>query len=241
MLTKTLTLTEQVARQIATDIADGVHAVGAKLPPGRILAEQYGVSAAVIREVTERLRAQGLIQSRQGSGSTVVSRTGVQGFQLLTGLGLAVDRDKLAAVYELRMELEGGAAALAAVRRNADDLSAMAQALADLEAHLDHPEQGVEHDIAFHVAIAAATHNSTYQDLLQYLNLQLRLAVSTARSNSLLQDGLTAAVHQEHVAVFEAIRARNPARARQAAVRHLQQAASRLQLDSHFPAATQTS
>lgn len=239
MLPKSLTLTEQVARQIATDIADGVHAVGAKLPPGRILAEQYGVSAAVIREVTERLRAQGLIQSRQGSGSTVTSRTGVQGFQVSTGI--AVDRDKLAGVYELRMELEGGAAALAAVRRNAADLSAMAQALADLEAHLDHPEQGVEHDIAFHVAIAAATHNSAYQDLLHYLNLQLRLAVSTARSNSLLQEGLTAAVHQEHVAVFEAIRARHPERARQAAVRHLQQAASRLQLDSLFPAATQTS
>jgi len=239
MLTKSLTLTEQVARQIATDIADGVHAVGVKLPPGRVLAEQYGVSAAVIREVTERLRAQGLIQSRQGSGSTVISRTGAQGFQVSSGL--AVDRDKLADVYELRMELEGGAASLAAVRRNAEDLSAMAQALADLEAHLEHPEQGVEHDIAFHVAIATATHNRTYQDLLQYLNLQLRLAVSTARSNSRLQDGLTAAVHQEHVAVFEAIRARNPERARQAAVRHLQQAASRLQLDSLFPAATQTS
>ena len=94
--------------------------------------------------------------------------------------------------------------------------------------------------MAFHVAIAAATHNSTYQDLLQYLNLQLRLAVSTARSNSRLQAGLTAAVHQEHVAVFEAIRAGNPEQARQAAVFHLQQAARRLQLDPLFSAATQT-
>lgn len=239
MLTKALTLTEQVARQIATDIADGVHAVGAKLPPGRVLAGQYGVSAAVIREATERLRAQGLIQSRQGSGSTVVSRTGTQGFRV--SAGIAVDRQQLANVYELRMELEGGAAALAALRRNAADLSAMAQALADLEAHLEHPEQGVDHDVAFHVAIATATHNSTYQDLLRYLNQQLRLAVSTARSNSRLQSGLTAAVHQEHVAVFEAIRAGNPERARQAAVFHLQQAARRLQLDSFFPAATQTS
>nr|WP_315846786.1 FCD domain-containing protein [uncultured Achromobacter sp.] len=238
MLTKTLTLTEQVARQIATDIADGVHAFGAKLPSGRILAEQYGVSAAVIREATERLRAQGMIQSRQGSGSTVVSRTGAQGFQVSSGIG--VDRAQLANVYELRMELEGGAAALAALRRNAADLAAMAEALAALEAHLEHPEQGVEHDVAFHVAIAAATHNSTYQDLLQYLNLQLRLAVSTARSNSRLQAGLTAAVHQEHVAVFEAIRAGNPEQARQAAVFHLQQAARRLQLDPLFSAATQT-
>ncbi|WP_332609780.1 FadR/GntR family transcriptional regulator [Achromobacter sp. ESBL13] len=239
MLTKSLTLTEQVAQQIATDIADGVHPVGAKLPPGRVLADQYGVSAAVIREVTERLRAQGLIQSRQGSGSTVVSRTGGQGFQVSSGI--AVNREQLANVYELRMELEGGAAALAALRRNAADLTAMAQALASLEAHLEHPEHGVEHDISFHVAIAAATHNRSYQDLLQYLNRQLRLAVSTARSNSRLHDGLTAAVHQEHVAVFEAIRARNPDRARQAAVRHLQQAATRLQLDQLFPAATPNS
>jgi GntR family transcriptional repressor for pyruvate dehydrogenase complex len=239
MLTKSLTLTEQVARQIATEIAGGVHPVGAKLPPGRVLAEQYGVSAAVIREVTERLRAQGLIQSRQGSGSTVVSRTGAQGFQVSSGI--AVNREQLASVYELRMELEGGAAALAAVRSDASDLAAMERALADLEAHLEHPEQGVEHDISFHVAIAAATHNRYYQDLLQYLNLQLRLAVSTARSNSRLQEGLTAAVHQEHVAVFEAIRARDPEGARHAAIRHLQQAASRLQLDLLFPAAKQTS
>lgn len=239
MLTKHLTLTEQVARQLASEIADGVHPVGAKLPAGRLLAEQYGVSAAVIREATERLRAQGLIQSRQGSGSTVVSRTGAQGFQVSSGI--AVNREKLASVYELRMELEGGAAALAAVRGSASDLLAMEEALARLQANLEHPEQGVEHDIAFHVAIAAATHNSYYQDLLQYLNLQLRLAVSTARSNSRLQDGLTLAVHQEHVAVFEAIRARDPDRARHAAIGHLRQAASRLQLDLPFSAANHLS
>lgn len=233
MLTKTLTLTEQVARQIADDIAQGACPVGTKLPPGRVLAEQYGVSAAVIREATERLRAQGLIQSRQGSGSVVVSRTGSQGF--LVPADIAVSREQLANVYELRMELEGGAAALAAQRRSPVDLDAMARALADLERHLDHPELSVEHDIAFHLAIATATHNPFYQDLLQYLNLQLRLAVSTARSNTRRQEGMTHAVHQEHVAVFDAIRAGDADSARAMAVRHLRQAAGRLQLDSLFP------
>lgn len=233
MLTKTLTLTEQVARQIADDIAQGVYPVGAKLPPGRVLAEQYGVSAAVIREVTERLRAQGLIQSRQGSGSVVLSRTGAQGF--LVPAEIAVSREQLANVYELRMELEGGAAALAAQRRTPADLDAMARALADLERDLDHPDHSVEHDIAFHLAVATATHNPFYQDLLQYLNLQLRLAVSTARSNSRRQEGMTHAVHQEHVAVFDAIQARDADGARAMAVRHLRQAAGRLQLDSLFP------
>ena len=154
MLTPSLTLTEQVARQIAADIAQGVHPVGAKLPSGRVLAEQYGVSAAVIREVTERLRAQGLIQSRQGSGCTVTSRTGAQGFLLSDSI--AASREQLASVYELRMELEGGAAA-AALRRDDADLAAMADSLARLERHLEDPEQGVENDISFHLAVAAAT------------------------------------------------------------------------------------
>ena len=117
----------------------------------------------------------------------------------------------------------------------------MARALADLEHHQHHPEHGVEHDIAFHLAIAAATHNPFYQDLLQYLNLQLRLAVSTARANSRQLAGMTDAVHHEHVAVFEAIRDHDAPRARRMAERHLRQAASRLRLDSLFPASRQTS
>ena len=165
-----------------------MHPVGAKLPSGRVLAEQYGVSAAVIREVTERLRAQGLIQSRQGSGCTVTSRTGAQGFLLSDSI--AASREQLASVYELRMELEGGAAALAALRRDDADLAAMADSLARLERHLEDPEQGVENDISFHLAVAAATHNSHYADLLRYLNLQLRQAVGAARANNRQQAGL---------------------------------------------------
>ena len=151
-----------------------MHPVGAKLPSGRVLAEQYGVSAAVIREVTERLRAQGLIQSRQGSGCTVTSRTGAQGFLLSDSI--AASREQLASVYELRMELEGGAAALAALRDDAD-LAAMADCWR-AGAAPRRPEQGVENDISFHLAVAAATHNSHYADLLRYLNPQLRQAVA---------------------------------------------------------------
>ena len=87
------------------------------------------------------------------------------------------------------MELEGGAAALAALRRDDADLAAMADSLARLERHLEDPEQGVENDISFHLAVAAATHNSHYADLLRYLNLQLRQAVGAARANSRQRPG----------------------------------------------------
>ncbi|OZI29016.1 GntR family transcriptional regulator [Bordetella genomosp. 1] len=228
MLTHSLTLTDRVAGRIAEQIAQGFYAVGAKLPAGRDLAREFGVSAAVIREATERLRAQGLVRSRQGSGCVVLARTTHQGFQVTFDTGM--DRAQLAEVIELRMELEGGAAALAARRRTPDDLQALRGALAELGRHLDDPERGVEHDLAFHRAIAQATHNASYRQLLQYLNLQLRQAVHTARSNTQRQPGLAARVHQEHEAVLAAIEAGDADAARQAVRQHLRNAAARLQL-----------
>ncbi|MBO9352798.1 FCD domain-containing protein [Bordetella petrii] len=232
MLTKSLTLTEQVAGKLAADIGAGVYPVGTKLPTGKALTQLYGVSAAVIREATERLRAQGLVESRQGAGCKVVSRTASRGFQVPGG-GVALDRVQLASVYELRMELEGGAAALAALRRGDDDLAKMAACLAALQKPRNHAdEQGVEQDIGFHAAIAVATHNSYYQQLLQYLNLQVRAAVRIARENTWQhQANLADDVHREHVALYEAIAGRDPQGARAAAVLHLRRAAARLRLD----------
>lgn len=229
MLNKPHTLTESVAQQLANDIALAVYPVGAKLPAGRALARHYGVSAAVIREATERLRTQGLVQSRQGSGCVVIARTASSGFKV--AVSPDGDRARLRDVYELRIELEGAAAALAAARRTDDDLRAMDQALQHLAQHLDDPVFASEHDLAFHEAIGVATHNPCYRQLLQYLNVQIRLAVRTAREHTLQRTGLSFAVHQEHVAIFEAIQAADPQGARAAAVRHLQSAARRLQLD----------
>lgn len=229
MLTKPSTLTEQVAQQLASDIALAVYPVGGKLPTGKALAQHYGVSAAVIREATQRLCTQGLVQSRQGSGCVVIARTVSSGFKV--PVSMEADRAQLRNVYELRVELEGAAAALAAVRRTNADLNAMERALHSLEQHLDDPVLASEHDLAFHEAIGVATHNPCYRQLLQYLNVQIRLAVRAAREHTLQQQGLSFAVHQEHVAVFKAIKAGDAPGARAAAVTHLQGAAKRLQLD----------
>jgi DNA-binding FadR family transcriptional regulator len=64
----------------------------------------------------------------------------------------------------------------------ADDLNAMERALHSLEQHLDDPVLASEHDLAFHEAIGVATHNPCYRQLLQYLNVQIRLAVRAAEN-----------------------------------------------------------
>lgn len=228
MRTRTVTLTEQVTRQLRADIESGAYPVGSRLPTGRQLAEQYGVSAAVIREVTEHLRSQGFVESRQGVGCTVRSRTGASGFQLPREPEL--DAGELADLYDLRIDLEGAAAALAAVRRTDDDVAALAALLQRLQDRLYDPQPAADLDAAFHIGIAAATHNPYYRQLLQYLNLQLHQAVATARANTLRQPGLAETVHAEHEAIVAAIRRGDAGAARAAAVAHLQNAARRLGL-----------
>lgn len=198
------------------------------MPTGRQLSEQYGVSAAVIREVTEHLRSQGFVESRQGVGCTVRSRTGSAGFQLPREPD--IDASGLADLYDLRIDLEGAAAALAAVRRTDEDVAALSALLQRLRAHLYDPQPAADIDAAFHIGIAAATHNPYYRQLLQYLNLQLHQAVATARANTLRQAGLAETVHAEHEAIVDAIRRGDAAAARAAAVTHLQCAARRLGL-----------
>ncbi|ETF01144.1 GntR family transcriptional regulator [Advenella kashmirensis W13003] len=244
-----LTLTDRVAQALMQRIADGTYPVGTKLPSGKLLAGEFSVSAAVIREATERLRTKGLVRTRQGAGCMVLTRDLHDGFQL--PVPETVDRDALRHIYELRFEIEGGAAALAAIRATKEDVSGMRHILASLEKSLHDPEQALEWDVGFHRAIADATHNPHYRELLSYLTRQWRESVRVARSHTLLaeqaarlgmaQEGdaalkagatLSRQVHAEHEQVLDAIEQGDASLARACAQAHLRQASERLGLDT---------
>jgi GntR family transcriptional repressor for pyruvate dehydrogenase complex len=232
MATRVTTLTDQVAHRLQAAIQSGISPLGVKLPSGKDLGKMYGVSQAVIREATERLRSQGLIDSRQGAGCFVKSRTQATGFRVFSEPGR--DHADLSSVFELRLDLEGAAAALAAVRRTDDDIATLGAILGELAENLYNLEAAVELDLAFHTAIAAATHNPYYASLLSYLNLQLRQADHAARYNALTHSPLSETVQREHIAIYEAICAGDPHAARAAALSHLQEAAIHLELDLRF-------
>jgi len=58
----------------------------------------------------------------------------------------------------------------------------------------------------------------------------VRNLIRVARTNTARYEGLAYKVQEEHVAIFEAIAARDPEAAKAAAERHLRNAAARLQL-----------
>lgn len=246
-------LTDRVADILIGRILDGSYPVGGKLPAGRLLAQEFDVSAAVIREATERLRTKGLVRSRQGAGCMVLANTLDEGFQLERSS--VPDRLALRHIYELRVGLESAAAALAAQRATEEDLARMEHILAELKASLHLPASALEWDFAFHRCLAESTHNPHYPQLLAYLSGQWRHSVDVARRHTLesadaaAQDNhavsagarqpagmlRTQRVHQEHEAIFDAVRARDPAAARARAQEHLERACERLGLDIHSP------
>jgi GntR family transcriptional regulator len=62
---------ERVAAGIREQIAEGVYQPGAKLPPQRQLANDFEVSEILIRRALDILRNEGVVETRQGSGTYV--------------------------------------------------------------------------------------------------------------------------------------------------------------------------
>lgn len=66
-------LYRQVVQSLRNDILKGAYPVGTQLPTEDILTGKFAVSRHTVREALRQLRADGLVSSRQGSGTTVMA------------------------------------------------------------------------------------------------------------------------------------------------------------------------
>jgi len=226
-------LSEAVARQLEGWISEQQLKSGAQLPTEKALCERFGVSRAVIREAISRLKADGCVLTRQGSGAYVAARPGHGTFRLVRESPrlAGVSPDEVSDIFELRYLVESGAAELAALRRNAADLARMEAALARMGEALAAGTDAVADDDAFHVAVAAATHNPQLERFQAFMGQQFsesRAPTWSARGHA---TGRARQAHTEHTRIFEAIAAGDGAAARAAAAAHLVGAARRLALD----------
>jgi GntR family transcriptional regulator len=73
-------LYRQVVQALRDRILNGTYALGQQLPTESELLEEFGVSRNTVREALRQLRQDGLVASRQGSGSVVTRRDAAQGY-----------------------------------------------------------------------------------------------------------------------------------------------------------------
>jgi DNA-binding FadR family transcriptional regulator len=111
-------------------IIAGEFPVNARLPSETELAQRFGASRPVVREALARLRDDGIIVSRQGSGSYVKRRPDMAVLRFVPVSSVA----DIQRCFEFRHGLEGIAAALAAERWEDSDMAEIRAAFVDLEA-----------------------------------------------------------------------------------------------------------
>ena len=209
-------------------IRDGRFAVGGKLPTETEIMAEFGVSRTVVREAISKLQAGGLVETRHGIGTFVLGDANAAAIRLSGTDSMAALRD-VVAVVELRLGVESEAAAMAATRRSDGELGALREAHADFLRAIDSGDT-VAPDMNLHLAIAHATHNAHFVDLMTQLGSILipRTRVDTTRIAGEGRREYLRRVNAEHESIVTAIANRDPEAARAAMRTHLSNSRERL-------------
>ncbi len=203
---------EDVVEKLKASISSGELQPGDPLPSERRLMDDFRVSRSSLREAFRVLEQLGLIESIPGKGR-FVRRPASTG----DGEPLQLEDSALLELVEARRILEPEFAAEAARKATSTDLTAILRILTDTEAQVDQRDARARYDVAFHLALAEATHNFIFVSITRR-NFELIMATHDRIYN--LLDDLDAFL-LEHRAIYEALLDHDPDRARQAANAHM--------------------
>lgn len=207
---------------------------GDKLPTEPEVMAEQGVSRTVVREAISRLQAAGLVETRHGVGSFVLTPPNLaRPADFATVITI---RDVLA-MLELRISLETEAAGLAAIRRTDKQLELMRHAVAEFEKGVASGSSSAEADFEFHLQIALATQNQYFEDFYRHLGTTTipRTRLDTSQFS---QESITDYLYRtnrEHENILDAIARKDPQSVRAAMRMHLSNSRERLRQASELP------
>jgi DNA-binding GntR family transcriptional regulator len=224
-------LVDRLAGEIQARVLSGATPVGTRLRQ-EALADEFGVSRTPVREALRQLQATGLVELLPNRGAVVRGPSARE----------------IREAYEVRAELEGLAAELAAERISDRDLRRLQEAqrlfqdavetLIARRARRREPWKDeslwVQANDLFHQAILDASANARLADTIADLHRSFPRNLTWAalsRSSRLLEENV-----EQHQAVLDAIERRDPAEARRSMVEHVRSAGELVTL--HFEQAS---
>ncbi|MCZ6481543.1 MAG: FadR/GntR family transcriptional regulator [Candidatus Methylomirabilales bacterium] len=207
---------EDIVTQLKELIAEGKVKPGDQLPSERELSERFQVSRASVREAIRSLESMGWIQTRQGEGTYIASSVET----LLASIAFTIQHQSnpLLQVFEARKILEPAIAALAAERATAEEVGGLEAILNEQAQQVTEGETGVEADTRFHSTLADAAKN----EVLLRLNDAIIDRLHETRERSLQTEGRPARSLAGHQEILRAIQSKDPAKAREAMLNHLE-------------------
>lgn len=203
---RTVSIADQIFEQLERDILSGKYQRGDLISEGK-LADELRVSRTPVREAIRRLEQEHIIEE------------GDKGLEVV-----GISREDMLDMYEIRILLEGNAAARAAKNITAEQLKEMKDTL-DLQKFYidkdgDNSDDIKEMDSKFHRLIYTSCGSMSYMDTL----LPLHTKMTKFRKASVSKKSRAQLSYEEHAAIYEAIASRDEKKAAEVCLKHIQKA-----------------
>lgn len=211
------TLADEVAERVAEMIRDGTYEPGDRLPTISEMASRFEVGHPTLREALKKLEVLGSVEIKHGSGVYVKNN---QDILLMSNPIFAgeVSSEMLFDLIDARMPIELTSVSGAARNASEEDINRLETVLQRAGKNLEDGKKITKMNGAFHREIALTSGNEVMAQVLDVLaNLfgkeqRTLLEIYGSRKEN----------HEEHAAIFEAIRDRDEERAEQRMREHLE-------------------
>ncbi len=216
-------ISEDITARLLTMIKEGELKPGAKLPPERELAEMMQVSRPSLREALRALSIMNIIEIRQGDGTYVTS---LEPELLVEHLDFvfSLSDTTIVELFKARRIVEVGLAAMAAEQITDEEIAKLEDCLTHSIENVDNHAAFLQADVELHETIVDAAHNP----FLKRFMASIYHLGRASRSRTVEIPGVVNQVVEDHRAIVAAMKARDPEKARQAMLQHLNNVETRL-------------
>jgi len=208
-------VSSQIVDQVKTLIASGKLKPGDTLPPERELMKVFNVSRPTLREALNMLSIMGFIQVSQRQRTKVKSLVPSNITEPLRHL-LKEDIKTSLELVDARAIIETANAALAAERADEEDIARLEECIEKMRINLREDDTLNKEDANFHLTVAEATHNKIQTHLMFSIYDLLKETVGLCYYNDEAEN-----IFQQHCRIVEAIKEKDPQRAKERMEEHL--------------------
>lgn len=194
-------LADTAASHIRQEITHGRWPVGERIPNEPTLSSLLSVSRGTVREAVKMLVSQGLLETRQGSGTYVRARDDLS--ESMRRMRRATLRDQA----ETRCALEVEAIRLAAMRHTKEDIAQLTVLLEQRGRFHDATSRAdfINNDMAFHGAVVRASRNQALIETYLFFSASLQNLVEATVDNEIPEPDFEA-----HQSIIHAIASGDP-------------------------------
>jgi DNA-binding FadR family transcriptional regulator len=219
-------VSEVIVEQIRALVREGRLKPGDRLPSERELCERFGVSRVTVREALRVLEASGLVEIYVGAhgGAFVTTPTSKRVGEGLADL-LSLSPLTATGVTEARMVFELGILPLVIERATEEDIAELFRLCDESDEALKNGSYSMAMSAAFHVRVAACTHNTAIEMIVHSFHGPLLMSLREAQQAAPLMGRKGTHEHRQYV---EAIRDRDVEAARTVMTAHLNRTAQRV-------------